>query len=77
MTTPTTTMRVADPPHRLTARLEKAIVVNEHKLYALHESGQLDREAEIRTELKYLNAQWFASHGHCFHARSYSEECKR
>jgi hypothetical protein len=48
--------------HILTARLEHAIVVNQHRAYALRESGQLDRLSEIELELDYLNIAYFKTH---------------
>jgi hypothetical protein len=58
-----------NPPHIFTARLERAIVVNEHRRYAVQCMGDLIRENELRLELDYLNKQYFASHGYSFHSR--------
>ena len=54
-------------PHNLTARVERAIVVNEHRAYSLHETGQLQREADLRLELDYLNRKYWEEHHKCFH----------
>ena len=57
-----------NPPHILTARLERAIVVNEHALYTAHCTGDLEKEDRLRLELDILNRQYWNSHGYSFHA---------
>ncbi|HEY9701708.1 MAG TPA: hypothetical protein V6C58_04645 [Allocoleopsis sp.] len=48
--------------HLLLSRLEHAIVANRHRLYALYESGQLDRAEDVRLELDYLNLSYWKYH---------------
>ena len=59
-----------NPPHILTARLERAIVVNEHARYTAHCTGDLEKEDRLRLELDILNKQYWTSHGYCFHHHS-------
>lgn len=53
--------------HQYTARIERAIVVDEHARYSAHESGNLQREAELELDLEHLKRSYFKYTGHCFH----------
>lgn len=67
-----------NPPHILTARLERAIVVNEHARYTAHCCGDCEKEDRLRLELDILNKQYWASHGYCFHSQGtkpYKQAC--
>ena len=48
-----------NPPHILTARLERAIANNIHRRYALHETGQLDYEARLRLDIDFDNIMYW------------------
>lgn len=56
-------------PHVALAKVERAIVVNEHAIYSAHEAGNYSHEGDLRLEQDLLLREWFTRTGHAYHCR--------
>ena len=64
------------PTHQQMARVERAIVINRHRLYALREAGILDRAEEVRLDLELMNLSYWKYHNHSAEALEHTKSSK-